>query len=120
MIKTAKVSILTPLFLEIFGLKIKNLRCFDRKNSRNSIMTKLFFSEPFLEAVPQVFVLICISFLSGIPSSEDKDVFVNCLEINCGLALLSFDKVPFIYYVSKYICKVFEPSIFLALKIIKK
>ena len=66
-------------------------------------MTKLIFSisEPFLEAVPQLFVLICISFLSGMPSSEDKDVFVNCLEINCGLAHLSFDKVPFIYYVSK-------------------
>ena len=61
-------------------------------------MLKYFFSEPFLEAVPQVLVLICISYLSGIPLFQHPVVglseggYIDCQANNCGIATLKFNK----------------------------
>ena len=52
------------------------------------------FAEPFLEAVPQVLCLLCISFLSGrLDTGKDRAgndimVFYECKENNCGVASL--------------------------------
>ena len=40
--------------------------------------------------MPQCLVLLCISYLSGIPLSDSG--FVDCQRNNCGIAILSFDK----------------------------
>ena len=53
-------------------------------------LEKHSLSEPFLEAVPQCLVLLCISYISGIPQSDGR--FTDCQISNCGIAILQFDK----------------------------
>ena len=59
-------------------------------------LTMFSFTEPFLEAVPQVIVLLCIGFLSGIAYpdgyhsySSKYDGYVDgCVLQNCGIVSL--------------------------------
>ena len=44
------------------------------------------FSEPFLEAVLQVIVMLCIAFLSGFANTNGH--FVACAPQNCGIVSL--------------------------------
>ena len=46
------------------------------------------FSEPFLEAVPQVMVMLCIAFLSGISYGRNGRVY-GCVAQNCGIVSLN-------------------------------
>ena len=56
-----------------------------------SLNVYIFFAEPFVESVPQVFVLTCISALSGrinTWSSYSSSYYgraYECIEINCGI-----------------------------------
>ena len=79
-----------------------------------------FFTEPFIEAVPQIMVLLCISFLSGVgKSSFDKAgnkivTFKNCQEINCGIASIYFDGMEFedSFFLITFIMSVLSGKIF--------
>ena len=42
--------------------------------------------------MPQCLVLMCISYLSGLPISSDGG-FVDCHHENCGIAILAFDTI---------------------------
>ena len=46
------------------------------------------FSEPFLEAVPQVMVMMCIAFLSGIWPNGRRFHDYDCAPQNCGIVSL--------------------------------
>ena len=54
------------------------------------------FSEPFLEAVPQVMVMLCIAFLSGISYGRNGRVY-GCVAQNCGIVSLSPTKDPWFF-----------------------
>ena len=57
----------------------------------------LFFSEPYLEAVPQVIVLLGINYLSGIGKEvigADGKAYLEasgCKELNCGISQFGQD-----------------------------
>ena len=46
------------------------------------------FSEPFLEAVPQVIVMLCIAFLSGYSPKKGRYFSWSCAPQNCGIVSL--------------------------------
>ena len=78
-----------------------------------------FFTEPFIEAVPQIMVLLCISFLSGVGRSryeEGKKIvtFENCQEINCGIASIYFTGMEFgdSFFLITFISSVISGKIF--------
>ena len=54
------------------------------------------FTEPFLEAVPQVIVLLCIGFLSGSAGLYDG-VVDDCLPQNCGIVSLIPTQDPWFF-----------------------
>ena len=52
------------------------------------------FSEPFLEAVPQVMVMLCIAFLSG---NSCGSRVCGCAPQNCGIVSLNPSVDPFFF-----------------------
>ena len=55
------------------------------------------FSEPFLEAVPQVMVMMCIAFLSGIWPHGGRFYEYDCAPQNCGIVSLWPTKDPWFF-----------------------
>ena len=64
------------------------------------------FTEPFLEAVPQVIVLLCIGFLSGSGSSNGR--VYSCAPQNCGIVSL----LPWVdpWFFGTFLLSVFSAS----------
>ena len=62
------------------------------------------FTEPFLEAVPQVIVLLCIGFLSG----AGKEYTYSCAPQNCGIVSLLPNEDP--WFFSTFCLSVFSAS----------
>ena len=57
-------------------------------------LTMFSFTEPFLEAVPQVIVLLCIGFLSGFGGNGRVG---DCALQNCGIVSLSPQVDPWFF-----------------------
>ena len=55
------------------------------------------FSEPFLEAVPQVMVMMCIAFLSGISPRGRQFHKYDCAPQNCGIVSLIPTQDPWFF-----------------------
>ena len=64
------------------------------------------FTEPFLEAVPQVIVLLCIGFLSG--SANPSGYVSSCAPQNCGIVSLWPSVDP--WFFSTFLLSVFSAS----------
>ena len=54
------------------------------------------FSEPFLEAVPQVMVMMCIAFLSGLSYGSSYSKW-DCAPQNCGIVSLVPSQDPWFF-----------------------
>ena len=54
------------------------------------------FTEPFLEAVPQVIVMLCIAFLSGVRHWRSNR-FEGCEPENCGIVSLIPSQDPWFF-----------------------
>ena len=71
-------------------------------------LTMFSLTEPFLEAVPQAIVLLCIGFLSGYTSSSGY-VDSPCSPQNCGIvSLLGYHPDP--WFLGTFCLSVFSAS----------
>ena len=69
-------------------------------------LTMFSFAEPFLEAVPQVIVLLCIGFLSG--SAHPNGYVGSCAPQNCGI--VSLDPYADPWFFGTFLLSVFSAS----------
>ena len=81
-----------------------------------SLNVYIFFAEPFVESVPQVFVLTCISALSGrinTWSSYSSSYYgraYECIEINCGIVGSLINPDADYWFFSTYLLSVVSAS----------
>ena len=75
----------------------ENFNGYRTKSLRNCMKLIMFsFSEPFLEAVPQVMVMMCIAFLSGHPIGSSGRIG-DCAAQNCGIVSIIPTQDPWFF-----------------------